>query len=468
MDGQMPTDMGMDGQMPSGDMPGGMPFSEENAVDPNAQGDRTFPSQESASDQSSWQGENFFNAGGNNFSMVNGSDDVLLKYIDDDPDSYSNIFDNAKTDVSDSDKERLIAALKKLSGGEEIEDTVDVESVIRYFVVHNFVLNFDSYTGSMIHNYYLYEEDGQLQMIPWDYNLAFGGFESAGGATNLVNYPIDSPVSGGNASDRPMIAWIFESEEYTELYHEYFAEFISEYFDSGYFEKMIDSVWEMISPYVEKDPTKFCTFEEFELGVSTLKEFCLLRAESVSGQLDGTIGSTSQTQTDSALIDASHIEISDMGSMNVSMGGDNDRHSRTSQGESDGRGDSEKTDSSAEKNQQPAEGVTGGMQTAPQMPDGMGENGGFANASPQMPDGGNFFGDGNTDAQQDANGFGGFDFGNGQSPMQKPDGTGRDTEQTGGFGQKSADSALPWIWLAICAAVLALGLVFAILFKRRR
>ena len=27
-------------------------------------------------------------------------------------------------------------------------------------VVHNFVLNFDSYTGSMIHNYYLYEKDG--------------------------------------------------------------------------------------------------------------------------------------------------------------------------------------------------------------------------------------------------------------------------------------------------------------------
>ena len=34
--------------------------------------------------------------------------------------------------------------------------------MIRYFVVHNFVCNFDSYTGSMIHNYYLYEEDGQL------------------------------------------------------------------------------------------------------------------------------------------------------------------------------------------------------------------------------------------------------------------------------------------------------------------
>ena len=97
-------------------------------------------------------------------------------------------------------------------------------------------------------------------------------------ADSLVNSPVDTTVSGGTVGSRPMLAWIFNQEEYTEMYHEYFADFISEYFDSGYFEEMIDSVSEMIAPYVEKDPTKFCTYEEFEEGVSTLKEFCLLRA----------------------------------------------------------------------------------------------------------------------------------------------------------------------------------------------
>ena len=53
----------------------------------------------------------------------------------------------------------------------------------------------------MIHNYYLYEKDGQMQMIPWDYNLAFGGFQSMGGATGLVNFPIDTPVAAGTVSD---------------------------------------------------------------------------------------------------------------------------------------------------------------------------------------------------------------------------------------------------------------------------
>ena len=247
--------------------------------------------------------------------MQNGSDDVLLKYIDDNAESYSNIFENAKTDITETDKTRLINALKNLSDGEDLENTVDIESVVRYFVVHNFVLNFDSYTGSIVHNYYLYEKDGQMQMIPWDYNLAFGGFKSMGDATTLVNYPIDSPVSGGDVSDRPMLAWIFSNDEYTELYHKYFSEFITSYFDSGYFTKMIDSVEKMISPYVEKDSTKFCTYEEFENGVATLRELCLLRAESISGQLDGTIGSTSDTQNSESLIDAGDLQISDMGSM---------------------------------------------------------------------------------------------------------------------------------------------------------
>lgn len=253
-----------------------------------------------------------------------GSSDTLLVYTDDDYDSYSNIFDNAKTDITDADKDRLIEALKQLNEGENIDEVVNVDEVIRYFVVHNFVCNFDSYTGSMIHNYYLYEEDGQLSMIPWDYNLAFGGFQGSSDATALVNYPIDTPVSGSSVEDRPMLAWIFENETYTELYHAYFAEFISDYFDSGYFSQMMDEVYELIAPYVEKDPTKFCTYEEFETGFETLEQFCLLRAESISGQLNGTIPSTSdgQQQDSSALIDASFINISDMGSMNGgNMGG---------------------------------------------------------------------------------------------------------------------------------------------------
>lgn len=249
-----------------------------------------------------------------------GSADVKLQYIDDDPESYGNIFDNAKTKVSDKDKARLIESLKKLSAGEDLPAVVDTEAVIKYFVVHDFVCNDDSYTGSMIHNYYLYEEDGRLSMIPWDYNLAFGGFGSQGGAESAVNSPIDSPVSG-DISDRPMVAWIFADEKYTEQYHEYYADFMEQYFTSGYFTQLVDETARLIDPYVQNDKTAFCTYDEFLTGVETLKEFCTLRAESVQGQLAGTIPATDEEQkTDrAALVSAGDINLRDMGEQ--TMGG---------------------------------------------------------------------------------------------------------------------------------------------------
>lgn len=245
---------------------------------------------------------------GGRFGMS--SSDVKLQYIDDELDSYSNIWDNAKTNITEADQNRLIESLKKLSSGENIESVVDIEQVIRYFVVHNFVCNDDSYTGMMVHNYYLYEKDGQLAMIPWDYNLGFGTF-SAGEATSTVNTPIDNPVSGGT-SDRPMLNWIFESEEYTSLYHQYFEEFLNSVDIQG----IIDNAYNLIKSYVEKDPTAFYTYEEFETGVETLRQFCSLRSESISMQLEN-----GEATENMSYMDASAITLSDMGSMSGSMGG---------------------------------------------------------------------------------------------------------------------------------------------------
>ena len=238
-----------------------------------------------------------------------GSADVMLQYIDDDPASYQNIFDNAKTDVNADDQTRLIAALKTLSDPETAASTVDQDAVIRYFAVHNFLCNDDSYTGSMIHNYYLYEENGVLAMIPWDYNLAYGTM-SGSNATSSVNADIDRLVSMGSDSDRPMASWITASEEYMAQYHAIYQEFMTTVFDSGWFAEEIDRVTAMITPYVEADPTAFCTYEEFLTGAETLKQFCLKRAQSVTHQLSG----------EDTRVDASELTLSAMGTMG-NMGG---------------------------------------------------------------------------------------------------------------------------------------------------
>lgn len=223
--------------------------------------------------------------------------DVKLQYIDDAPDSYPNIFSNAKTDVTQEDEIRLIQSLKQLSTGKKIKNVVDIEAVTRYFAIHNFLCNEDSYTGSTVHNYYLYEKDGQLTMLPWDYNLAFGSIPT-GNASAVVNTSIYSPVSDGDISGRPMLAWILESKKYTWLYERYYTELL--YVDM---EALVEQTEKMIAPYVQRDPSKFCTYEEFEAGVDTLKQFLELRAESVQQQLSGK----------TATVDVGDLDLSKMG-----------------------------------------------------------------------------------------------------------------------------------------------------------
>ena len=246
--------------------------------------------------------------------------DVHLRYTDDDFDSYDNIFRHSKFDPTDADKQRLIDALKILSTGESLETAIDVDEVLRYFTVQVFVVNMDSYLGRTGHNYFLYEQDGILQILPWDYNLAFATYslgmpDPINDSTLYVNYPINTPASGEIMRKRPLYHNLMKNNEYYEQYHKYFDYLIESYFESGYFTDFAEGTADMIAPYVGKDPTAFCSYADWQLGAKTIRNFCLLRAESVRGQLDGTIPSTiaAQAENKSNFIDASSIWLPDLG-----------------------------------------------------------------------------------------------------------------------------------------------------------
>lgn len=242
-------------------------------------------------------------------STGKGSD---LVYTDDDTDSYSDIFDNACFDPSEEDKQRVVTALEKLSRGEELETCIDVDACLKYFAAQTFIVNMDSYYSNLKHNYYLYENNGQLTILPWDLNLAFGGFQSAS-ATDAVNSAIDTPMDGLEES-RPLFSKLMEVEEYQEQYHSYLSEIIQEYVNGGQFTATLSKIENVISPYVEKDTTAFYSYSEFKEAVAALKTFVLLRAESVEKQLNGDIpASSNERNPDTVLVDASSVQLSVMG-----------------------------------------------------------------------------------------------------------------------------------------------------------
>ena len=248
---------------------------------------------------------------GKNNNVSGGAD---LVYTDDDPDSYSQIFNNAVFKAGDEDKQRIITALKALSTGENLEQHVDTDEVLRYFAVNTALVNLDSYVCSFRHNYYLYEQNGRISILPWDLNLSFAGFQSRS-AGSAVNFPIDTPVSGVELTQRPLIGKLLETGEYQELYHEYLKNIADDYFGSGRFEETINRLDALIGDYVKNDPSAFFTYDQYEAAIKTLNKFGTLRAQSIQGQLSGTVPSTTEGQSSDPdqLIDASRISMSTMG-----------------------------------------------------------------------------------------------------------------------------------------------------------
>ncbi|QNK57817.1 CotH kinase family protein [Paenibacillus sp. PAMC21692] len=246
--------------------------------------------------------------------MNGGGNGVSLVYTDDEIASYSAIFDNAETKTTEEDHKRVIEALKNLSSGTDLEKYVDVDAVLRYFAAHTVVVNMDSYTSNMAHNYYLYENNGQISMLPWDYNMAFGGF-MGGSASDVVNQPIDTPVTGVTLEERPILGKLLEVEAYKAKYHEYLQEIVDGYFADGKFEQKVQSLNELIAERVKADPSAFNTYQEYEAAVTELIKLGTLRVESIQGQLDGDIPSTSEGQqaAPDRLVDASSVDLSKLG-----------------------------------------------------------------------------------------------------------------------------------------------------------
>ncbi len=329
-DGELykPESMDMGGGMPE-DMPDGMPEGMGDGKDFGNGAPPDFSNQPDAAENAEpGQRPEGDLEPPEGMEMNSGGAD--LNYTDDDLDSYETIWDGEISKTSKADHKRVVKALKNISEGKDLEEYMDIDNLLRYMAVHVFSVNEDSLSGMMAHNYYLYESDGKLNLIPWDYNLALGGMGGMGGgmpgssddtkessgATSVVNSPIDDAFSGTDFFDTLM-----ENETYHSQYYAYLQQLVSEYINGGGFDAFYERVRSQIDELVKTDPTAFYSYDEYETAAETLYQVVKLRGQSIQGQLDGTIPSTEEAQRNSdSLIDASSLDVSVMGSMDMGGG----------------------------------------------------------------------------------------------------------------------------------------------------
>lgn len=412
-----------------------------------------FPQQDSDSSENSENQDTKKQERGG-FGGFGSSGGSNLNYTDDDLDSYSDIWDGEVGSTSKSDHKRVVAALKAAAEGTELEKYLDIDNLLKYMAAHEFVVNLDSLSGNMAHNYYLYESGGKLNIIPWDYNLSFGGMN--GTSSSAVNDAIDTPFSGTEFFDA-----ILSNEEYLARYHEYLRILCDEYVGGGVFQQTYDRIRSQIDELVDTDPNAFYTYDEYSAAAEMLVQVVTLRAESVSGQLDGTIPSTDDGQTSSdALIDTSGIDISIMGGMGGGNGSgsldgapgepfegmqfpqNGDQKPGQEDSSSDNTAPAQQNESSSDSENEAA--GTDSAEIAVNPPsDSVAD-------SQQESD--------NTDQNQNRGDFrpGGFDGGNQGFPGGQNDAGSQGAESSG------------WISLLVSAGVIAAGLIFAALFRANR
>jgi hypothetical protein len=149
----------------------------------------------------------------------------------------------------------------------ELENILDVDSVLKAIAV-NFVMgNYDSYNGTLAHNYYLLYADSKFTYIGWDYNMAFGTFAEDNGQSLTVD--IESPLLNVDSSQRPLITKLLAIDEYYDIYLGYVEQIVDYYSD---IETKIASKVASIRDYVANDPTAFYTVEEFDSNVTSSEE----------------------------------------------------------------------------------------------------------------------------------------------------------------------------------------------------
>lgn len=199
--------------------------------------------------------------------------------------------DESKTDLAN-----FIKILNEMPDGEkgEIESVLNVDSALKYIAANTVLENYDSYNGSFAQNYYLYNQSGQFNVIPWDFNMAFGGFQ--GGALSTID--IDTPISGTSLDKVPLIQNLLEVEDYKTRYYEFIEDYLTILED---FETEVSEIKTLIRPSVEADPSKFATIEQFDL-VTTYQEDGPVEANAEGGfmGMDKDMGISENSDSDAS------------------------------------------------------------------------------------------------------------------------------------------------------------------------
>lgn len=191
-------------------------------------------------------------------------ENASLVYLNDSPGCYDAFYE-VEDPASWKPLLRLIKVLNRAP--EDIEKVLDVDQTLWMHALNNVIVNLDSYTGSLSHNYYLwFDSTGVAHPLIWDLNMAFGGwrrnfsFETMKDE-ELVQY---SPMAEFDNPKRPLISKLLRTPLYRKLYVAHYKTIVKDYLENGKWLTEAQAMLKDIDPWVKKDSLKLYTYEAFQ------------------------------------------------------------------------------------------------------------------------------------------------------------------------------------------------------------
>jgi hypothetical protein len=213
----------------------------------------------------------FFKAAIAGGADLNSQNKPNLLYLGTNQSSYETRFE-MKSETGWEDLINLTNVLNNNTA--QIETVLDVDRALWMLAFNNVLVNLDSYTGLLNHNYYLYKDDsGRFSPIAWDLNMSFGTFDFLSSQSDFVFETSQkiamSHLVQANRTNWPLLRKLVAIPRYKKIYLAHMYTILAENFINDSYIPTANSLRNTINTAVEEDINKFYTLNNYTNSLTT-------------------------------------------------------------------------------------------------------------------------------------------------------------------------------------------------------
>ncbi len=210
-----------------------------------------------------------------NGNLWKGDPKGTMEYLGSNQSSYYNSYE-LENHEDENDWSALVELTDRINNTpssqlvDSLHVVLDANSAMAMLAVDLFTVNLDSYIGRCC-NYYAYHRDldGRMVIFNWDVNEAWGVFNMWHYSTTQLKQlsPFwSNPQYGEN---RPLAQELWAIPAYEEIYLGHIKNLMATAADPDFLISRMESMRDLIRPYVYDDPNKMFTNSQFDVALSS-------------------------------------------------------------------------------------------------------------------------------------------------------------------------------------------------------